>query len=102
MFGNNLGAVEKAVQKKNTATLMKLADSNDVAVKLAAIAGMGAVGGQDITNYLITRLQSDAPETRLAVVQSLGAIGDMHTKAFLSEQMKRKKCRKFATPSRKP
>lgn len=44
------------------------------------------MGGDDAANYLTTLIQNAEPETRIAVAQALGMIGDMHTKAFLSAQ----------------
>ena len=87
MFGNHLNAVEKAKRKNNSAMLLKLADDSDMQVRLAAIDGLGMVGGQETTNFLITHLHDPKPEIRIAVAQSLGEIGDMHTKALVSQQL---------------
>lgn len=87
MFGSKMSSVEKAVKKNNPGTLMSLGDNKDREVSLAAIAGLGSIGGHEAANYLITRLQSEEPEIRLAAAQALGAIGDIHTKAFVNAQM---------------
>jgi HEAT repeat protein len=87
MFGHKMNQVEKAIEKKHASTLIELCDKKDPEVCLAAIAGLGVVGGDDASNYLISRLQSTEPNVRLAVAHALGELGDMHTKAFVMAQM---------------
>ncbi|MFH1513596.1 MAG: HEAT repeat domain-containing protein [Bacillota bacterium] len=87
MFGSKLSAVEKAVKKCNAGALIAMGSNKDKEVSLAAIAGLGSVGGQEACNYLISRLSSQEPEARIAAAHALGAIGDKHTKAFISAQM---------------
>ncbi len=87
MFGNKMNAVEKAVKKSNAGVLVGLAGNGDLSVSLAAIEGLGTVGGQAASNYLVTRLQSEEPEVRTAVAKALGKIANVHTKAFLAAQM---------------
>ena len=87
MFGNKTNAIEKAIKKNNANALIKLAGDKDVSVDLTAIEGLGAVGGLEASNYLVTRLQSEEPKVRIAVAQALGKIANVHTKAFLAAQM---------------
>ncbi len=87
MFGNKMNAVEKAIKKSNANSLIGLANGNDLEVALAAVAGLGSIGGDDACNYLVAHVGSEAPEMRIAVAQALGKIGDMHTKAFVSAQI---------------
>jgi HEAT repeat protein len=87
MFGNKMNAVEKAIKKSNANALMGLADNSDLNVSLAAIEGLGEVGGLEASNYLVTRLYSEDVKVRVAVAKSLGKIANVHTKAFLSAQM---------------
>ena len=87
MFGNKMNAVEKAIRKKNANALIGLADTNDMEVHLAAIHGLGSVGGDDACNYLVSRLGSEEPEVRIAVAKALGELGDKHTKAFVTAQI---------------
>jgi len=87
MFGSKMDSVEKAIKKNNAAALIGLGDNKDKEVCLAAIAGLGSVGGQEACNYLISRLSSQEPEVRIAAAHALGALGDKHTKAFVSAQM---------------
>lgn len=87
MFGNKMNAVEKAVQKKNATALIGLANGGDREVALAAVAGLGGIGGDDACNYLVSHIGSEAPEMRIAVAQALGRIGDKHTKAFVTAQI---------------
>lgn len=81
-----MSKIERALEKKDARKLIALADSLDKDIYLAAITGLGKVGGDDAANYLTTLIQKAEPETRIAVAQALGMIGDMHTKAFLSAQ----------------
>ena len=87
MFGNKLNQVEKAIKKNHTSALIELCNNKDQDVSIAAIAGLGSVGGDDAANYLISRLQSTEPNVRIAVAHALGELGDMHTKAFVSAQL---------------
>jgi len=58
---------------------------------LAAINGLASVGGEDAAHYLVTVLQCEEADIRLAVVQALGTIANRHTKAFLSAQLQKEK-----------
>ena len=87
MFGNKMNAIEKAVKKNNAGVLAGLANNHDRAVIMAAIEGLGAVGGQEASNYLVTRLGDEDKEIRVTVAKALGRIADVHTKAFLAAQM---------------
>lgn len=87
MFGNKMDKVAKAIEKNNAGMLIQLAENNDPSVRLAAIAGLGKVGGDETSNCLITLLHSEDKATRLAVAQALGELGDMHTKAHLAAQL---------------
>jgi HEAT repeat protein len=87
MFGNKMNLVEKAIKKNNASSLIELCGNKDQEVCLAAIAGLGSVGGDDTANYLVSHLQSTEPKVRIAVAQALGVLGDKHTKAFVVAQM---------------
>ena len=89
MFGNKMNAVEKAIKKGNANALIGLANGSDTAVSLAAVAGLGSIGGEDACNFLVSHINSSEPEMRIAVAQALGKIGDMHTKAFVTAQMQK-------------
>jgi len=89
MFGSKMSKVEKAVEKQNAKALIDLAGAKDLELQLAAILGLSKVGGDDTTNYLITKLNDANPQIRTAVAQALGTLGDMHTKAHLSAQIAR-------------
>jgi HEAT repeat protein len=89
MFGNKMNAVEKAIRKNHVPALIELSESNEEDVRLGAIAGLGSVGGDDASHYLITRLQNPDPKVRVAVAAALGAIANKHTKAFLASQLKK-------------
>ncbi len=87
MFGNKMGNVEKAIKKNNAGALIGLADGKDAEVTLAAIAGLGGIGGQETCNFLISCLSNANVDIRVAAAKALGTIGDKHTKAFISAQM---------------
>ena len=87
MFSNKLGHVEKAISKKHVSTLIGLSSDKDQEVCLAAIAGLGDVGGDEAMNHLISCLQNTNPKVRIAAAQALGELGDKHSKAFVSSQM---------------
>lgn len=87
MFGDKMSKVEKAIEKRNPKALIDLAETKDTALRLAAIAGLGKVGGDDAANYLITQLGGSDPQVRIAVAEALGVMGDMHTKAHVSAQL---------------
>ena len=87
MFGSKMNHVEKAIAKNHTSALIELCDNKDQEVCLAAIAGLGSVGGDDAANYLVAHLQNTDPRVRIAIAKSLGTLGDMHTKAFVSAQL---------------
>jgi HEAT repeat protein len=89
MFGNNLSKVEKAIQKNNPSALVELAEGKDAEQKIAAILGLGKLGGENAINYLVTKLNDADPKIRIAVAQALGAIADPHTKAHVSAQRNR-------------
>ena len=78
MFGNKMNAVEKAVRKNHIPALIELSKSKDKAVSLAAIAGLGAAGGDDAAHYLTTRLQSPETDVRIAVAKALGTLANKH------------------------
>lgn len=87
MFGSKMSKVEKAIKTNNAHKLIELSGNNDMAVCLAAIAGLGKVRDDNATNFLISRLQNVEPKIRIAIAQALGMIGNVHTKAHLSAQM---------------
>ena len=89
MFGNKMNAVEKAISKNNAGALIRLCGGKERDISLAAIAGLGKVGGDEASHYLVTLLQSTDADVRIATAHALADIGDMHTKAFLTAQKKK-------------
>jgi len=87
MFGNKIEHVEKAIQKKQASKLISLCEDKEQEVRMAAIAGLGSVGGDEAMNYLVFHLQNPNPQIRIAIAKALGVLGDKHTKAFVSAQM---------------
>ena len=87
MFGNKMKQVEKAIKKDNTSKLVDLCDNKDQEVCLAAIEGLGSIGGDGAANYLVSHLQSAEPKVRIAIAHALGVLGDIHSKAAVVAQM---------------
>jgi HEAT repeat protein len=50
MFNNKINQVEKAIKKNQAATLVELCGNKDQEICLAAIAGLGSIGGDDAAN----------------------------------------------------
>jgi HEAT repeat protein len=88
MFEGKLEKVEKAVRDLNEKALIKLAESKDADVKLAAIAGLGKTKGDDGFNYLILLVRNPDARVREASAKALGETGNPHAKAYLKAQYK--------------
>jgi HEAT repeat protein len=88
MFGNNLSKVEKLIEKKNDAELAKLTDSKDSAVRLAAIAGLGKVSGEDSYNTLVALLRNPDPGIRVAVANAMAELGDPKLRTHIEHLLK--------------
>lgn len=97
MFGNDINKVNKAVEKNNEKTLLKLADAKNKEVQLAAIKGLGSVPGDDSNNFLITTLRSPDADIRAAAATALGNQGFSHAHEFLSHQLKNENDQNVAT-----
>ena len=83
MFGNKLGKVERAIEKKKVDKLAELMMDKDEAVRLAAIDGLGKLKAGDAVNPLITLLRDASAQVRVHAAQALGQIGDPHSKAHI-------------------
>lgn len=88
MFGSDLSKVEKLVAKKKDAELVKLTGSKDEAVRLAAIAGLGKVGGEICYNTLVTLLRSPEPQIRIAVANAMAELADPKLRAHIEHLAK--------------
>ncbi len=88
LFGNKTKQVESAIDHKKADKLIALAKDKDEAVALAAVKGLGVVGGEDAINFLVTQLRHIKPEFRAAAATSLSEIGDPHAKAHISGVLK--------------
>lgn len=88
MFGSDLSKVEKLVAKKKDTELAKLTGSKDEAVRLAAIAGLGKVGGEVGYNTLVTLLRSPEPQIRIAVANAMAELADPKHRAHIEHLAK--------------
>lgn len=91
LFGDKHQKVQKALEKKNEAALIKLISDKDDAVALEAIAALGKIGSDDGFNALIPVLHSTMTEKRVAAANALGEIGNVHARAHLSYQLQKEK-----------
>ncbi len=89
MFGTKMDKIKKAVKNSNVKTLIELANSKDMHIKLAAIDGIGKVGGDDASNYLVMQLRNIDAQIRVAAATALGETGDIHSRAHISGQLTR-------------
>ncbi len=88
MFGNNISKVEKLIEKKKDAELVKLAESKDEKVRMAAIAGLGKVRGEASHNGLVALLRSPDPAVRAAVANAMAEYGDPKLRAHIEHLLK--------------
>ena len=88
MFESKLEKVEKSIHKTDEKALIKLAESKELEVKLAAIAGLGKTRGDDGFNYLILLVRHQDARIREASAKALGETGNTHAKAYLKAQYK--------------
>ena len=84
-----LDKVEKCIQKGKEKDLIKLADDREKEVQLAAIAGMGQIGIYDSFNTLISMLQAEDVEIRIAVITALGQLKNRHAETYLRHLLER-------------
>lgn len=91
MFGNPASKIEKLIAKKNDAQLAQLAQHKDEAVRLAAIAGLGKVGGEAGFNTLVALLRSPDAKTRAAVAKAAGELKDSKLRAHIEHLLKSEK-----------
>lgn len=91
MFGSKQQKIDRAIEKKKEAPLLKLAEDKDMQVCLAAIAGLGKVALDDGCNTLITLLHDPNDDIRSAAASALGELGNGHAKAHISYQIQQEK-----------
>ena len=96
MFGNPINKVNRAIEKNNEQTLLKLANDKKKEVQLAAIKGLGTVAGDDSNNFFSFFLRSADADIREASATALGNQGYSHAHEFLSHQLKNEKDKKVA------
>lgn len=84
---NKLNKIEKYVNKRKEAPLLKLAHDKEQDIRLAAIDGLGKIGKDDSFNYLITALADKEPVIRAASAKALGVMKNEHASAHLSYRL---------------
>ncbi|MDD3411051.1 MAG: HEAT repeat domain-containing protein [Eubacteriales bacterium] len=83
MFGSKEDKINKAIEKKQPANLIKFSQDKDKSIVLAAIKGLGQVKDDDCFNALVPFLSNPDSELRGAAAAALGEQGNAHGKAFL-------------------
>lgn len=91
MFGSKLNKVEKAIKKGDEPELIRLAGDKDMAVRQAAIAGLGKTNGDDGFNHLVLLIRHQDAIIRTAAAKALGESGNPHGKTYLKAQGKLEK-----------
>ncbi|WP_102412330.1 HEAT repeat domain-containing protein [Beduinella massiliensis] len=87
MFGNSANKVEHLVEKKNAEKLAQLAEDKHLETAVAAIGGLGKVGGEAAVNALVSMLHSPDKQIRLATAKAMGEMKDPRTRMHVSHQM---------------
>ena len=85
MFGNKEQKIEKLVEKKNAAGLIRFINDKDSVIALKAV---GQVKGDDSYNTLISLLRSPRADMRAAAATALGALGDQKARAHIDHLSK--------------
>ena len=91
MFGNNLKKIEKLTSKKNSEALAKFLTNKDVQVRVAAVRGLGASGGEFAFNNLTPLLRDGNPPIRAAAATALRALEDPRAVSFINYSLKEEK-----------
>ena len=87
MFGNDAKKIEHLVAKQKADKLSQLATGKNMQTALAAIEGLGKVGGEVAVNTLVSLLHSPDAQVRLATAKAMGEMKDPHTRMHISHQM---------------
>ena len=65
----------------------RLSQDKEKKVRVAAIAGLGQVGKGDAYNHLVTMMEDEDPEIRIACIKALGVMKDAAADTPLRHQM---------------
>lgn len=85
--GNSVSSVEKMITKQNLKGLVEASKSKKKDVRLAAIAGLGKVGGDDAFNRLVGCLYDNDQDVRIATVKAFEEKGDRKAAAHIAHQI---------------
>ncbi len=80
---SKLKEIERAVARKKIETLKTYAQSTDITVRTAAIAGIAKVGGKEAFQPLVAQMSCAEPEVRIAAAKALGELGDQRGRTHL-------------------
>ena len=91
MFGNNIRKIERLTNRKKSEALLKYLTNKDEKVRIAAVLGLGASGGDSAFNNLTPLLRDGNPPIRAAAATALRALEDPRAVAFISNSFKDEK-----------
>lgn len=91
MFGNNIRKIERLTIRKKSEALAKFLTNKDAQVRIAAVLGLGASGGDSAFNNLTPLLRDGNPPIRAAAATALRALEDPRAVAFISNSLKDEK-----------
>lgn len=91
MFGNNIRKIERLTDRKKSEALAKFLTNKDEQVRIAAVRGLGASGGDSAFNNLTPLLRDGNSPIRAAAATALRALEDPRAVAFISNCLKDEK-----------
>ncbi|MBB5265972.1 HEAT repeat protein [Catenibacillus scindens] len=80
---SKLDKVQKVVHKGKVHELVKLTQDKEEEIRMAAVSGLGEVGGDDGFNALIALLESEDEEIKIAAVKALAIVNNDHAETHL-------------------
>ena len=87
LFGSKTDKIQKAIEKRKAAPLIKLTKDKDPAVRVAAMLGLGEIRSNDGFAIMTYNLNDADPAMRAAAATALGKLGDAHGKAHITFRM---------------
>ena len=83
----NVEKINKLAAKKKTQKIIDYMKSKDKTTRLAAIKALGASGGEEAFNQLVSMLNSTEADERAAAALALGELGIERGSSFLSHRL---------------
>lgn len=80
---SKLKEINAAIGKKNIDLLKSYTQSNDPALRIAALDAIAQVGGSAAFHPIVAQLSSSNEEVRIAAAEALGKLGDTRGRTYL-------------------